>query len=288
MTDARQASFNSVKQTVELHNIPWILTNYMQILILPITMKKGKYIAGGVLIAMGAVFAFKGAMDGDQSEINVGIGGLFLGIIVLTFSTSEYIKIDAFNAMVLPYFQLAKSFINTLKLKSNAVYIPAYGNLPNGGIFIPLHDTFDLDLAKLDENSFFITDVGREKEMGLFLTPIGKELMNMYEQYSETDFTNAGLNAVESAAVVLKSLGLATSVVVEERGAEIRVIVGGVKTDKCSQTCKQSACPICSSIILSIAKCIQELVVVERFKIEIENKLVEITVRRIGGINKWM
>lgn len=260
----------------------------MQILILPITMKKGKYISGGVLIAMGAVFAFKGALDGDQSVINVGIGGIFLGIIVLTFSTSEYIKTDAFNAMVLPYFQLSKSLINSLELKSKAVYIPAYDNLPEGGIFIPLHDNFDLDLAKLDETSLFITDVGREKEMGLLLAPIGKDLMKMYESYSETDFTNAGLHAVESAAAVLKSLGLAASIVVEERGAEIRVLVGGVKTEICSQTCEQVACPICSSIILSIAKCIQELVVVERFKIEIEHELVEITVRKIGGIDKWM
>ncbi|MCK4732275.1 MAG: hypothetical protein KAT65_07440 [Methanophagales archaeon] len=251
-------------------------------------MKKGKYIAGGVLIAIGAVFAFKGAMEGDQRVINVGIGGIFLGIIVLTFSTSDYIKYDAFKAMVSPYFQLCKGLINSLELKSKAVYIPAYGNLPEGGIFIPLHDNFDLDLAKLDENSFFITDVGREREMGLFLAPLGRDLMKMYEAYTEMDFTNAGLHTVENASVTLKSLGLATSVTVEERGEKIRVLVAGVKTKLCSKKCEQVACPICSSILLSIAKSIQELVVVESFKIEIEHELVEITVRRIGGINKWM
>ena len=251
-------------------------------------MKKGKYIAGGVLIAIGAAFAFKGAMEGNQSVINVGIGGIFLGIIVLTFSTSDYIKYDAFKAMVLPYFQLCKGLINSLELKSKAVYIPAYGNLPDGGIFIPLHDNFDLDLAKLDENSFFITDVGREKEMGLFLAPLGKDLMKMYEKYSEMDFTNAGLHAVENASVVLKSLGLAANVVVEEREEQIRVLVEGVKTKICSKTCEQVACPICSSVLLSIAKSIQELIVVEGFKIEIEHGYVEITVRRIGGVDKWM
>jgi hypothetical protein len=160
--------------------------------------------------------------------------------------------------------------------------------LPDGGVFIPLHENFDLDLAKLDENSFFITDVGREKEMGLFLAPLGKDLMKMYESYSEMDFTNAGLHAVENASVVLKSLGLAASVVVEEREEQIRVLVEGVKTKICSKTCEQVACPLCSSVLLSIAKCLQELIVVESFKIEIERELVEITVRRIGGINKWM
>ncbi|MCK4732351.1 MAG: hypothetical protein KAT65_07830, partial [Methanophagales archaeon] len=63
-------------------------------------MKKGKYIAGVMLMVIGVAFAFKGAMEGDQSVINVGIGGIFLGIIVLTFSTSDYIKYDAFKAMV--------------------------------------------------------------------------------------------------------------------------------------------------------------------------------------------
>lgn len=251
-------------------------------------MKKGKYLAGVVLIVIGAVFAFRGAMIENQSVINLGIGGIFLGIILLTFSTSDYIKFDAFKAMVLPYFQLCKGLINSLDLKSKAVYIPAYGNLPDGGIFIPLHDNFDLDLAKLDENSFFVTDVGREREMGLFLAPLGKDLMIMYEAYSEMDFTNAGLHAVENASAVLKSLGLATSVIVEERGEKIRVLVEGVETKICSKTCEQIACPICSSILLLIATSIQELVVVETFKIDIEHKHVEITVRRIGSMDKWM
>jgi hypothetical protein len=252
-------------------------------------MKKGKYIAGVVLIVIGAVFAFRGAMEGNQRVINAGIGGIFLGIILLTFSTSEYIKYDAFKAVVSPFFQLCKGLINSLELKSKAVYIPAYGNLPDGGIFVPLHENYELDLAKLDEASFFITDVGREREMGLFLAPLGNDLMKMYEAYSEVDFTNAGLHAVENASVVLKSLGLATSVIVEERGGEqIRVLVEGVKTKICSETCEQVACPICSSILLSIAKSIQELIIVERFKIEIEQKHVEITVRRLGGMDKWM
>ena len=239
-------------------------------------------------MVIGVILAFRGAMGENQSLINAGIGGIFLGIIVLTFSTSDYIKYDAFKAMVLPYFRLCRRLINTLELKSKAVYIPAYSNLPDGGIFVPLHDDFELDLAKIDENSFFITDVGREREMGLFLAPLGREMMKMYEAYAEMDFTNAGLHAVENASAVLKSLGLATSVTVEERGEQIRVLVAGVKIKICSKACEQVACPICSSILLSIAKSIQELIVVEDFKIEIEHELVEITARRLGGINKWM
>jgi len=246
---------------------------------------KSKYIAGAILIAIGSVLTFKGAMDGNQSMINAGIGGVFLGVVVLTFSTSDYIKYDAFKAVVLPYVELSRNLANVLELRNKAVYIPSYTNLPEGGVFIPLHEDFDIDLAKLDRNTMFITDVGREKEMGLFLTPLGKELMEMYESYSEIDFTNAGLHAVENASAVLRSLDLAKSVTVEESEDRIKVYVD-VKTNTCSKTCEQIACPICSSILLSIAKSLQELILVEEFKIE--DGFVEICARRIGGIDKWM
>ena len=247
---------------------------------------KSKYIAGVILISIGAVLAFKGAMDGNQSMINAGIGGVFLGIVVLTFSTSDYIKYDAFKAVVLPYVELAKNLANVLELKNKAVYIPPYDNLPEGGIFIPLHENFDLDLAKLDRNTMFITDVGREKEMGLLLTPLGKELMGMYESYSEMNFTNAGLHVVENASAVLRSLGLAKSVTVEENGNRIKVYLDGVRTNTCSKTCEQIACPICSSILLSIAKSLQELILIEEFKFR--DGVIEISAKRIGGIDRWM
>ncbi len=249
-------------------------------------LMKSKLIAGVILTAIGAVLTFKGAMDGNQSMINTGIGGVFLGVVVFTFSTSDYIKYDAFKAVVLPYVELSRNLVNVLELKNTAVYIPPYSNLPDGGVFIPLHKNFDLDLAKLDKNTVFITDVGREKEMGLLLTPLGKELMKMYESYSEMDFTNAGLYSVENASAVLRSLGLAKSVTVEESGDRIKVYVEGVRSNTCSKTCEQIACPICSSILLSIAKSLQELILVEEFKVK--DGFVEISAKRIGGIDRWM
>lgn len=247
---------------------------------------KNKYIAGIVMITIGLILAFKGAIDGNQSMINAGVGGIFLGVVVFTFSTSDYIKYDAFKAVVLPYVEFGRKIVEMLDLRNRAVYIPPYSNLPEGGVFIPLHENFDLDLAKLDENTMFITDVGREKEMGLLLNPLGKELMKMYESYSEIDFANAGLHVVENASAVLRSLGLVKSVTVEEGKGRIMVYVDGVKIDICSKTCEQIACPVCSSILLSIAKSLQELVLVEEFKIK--DEFVEISARRIGGIEKWM
>lgn len=247
---------------------------------------KWKNIAGAILIVIGSILTFKGAIETNQSLINAGIGGVFLGVVVLTFSTSDYVKYDAFKAVVLPYFELVKNMIDSLDLKSKAVYIPPYSNLPDGGVFIPLHKDFDIDLAKLDKNTMFIVDVGREKEMGLLITPLGKELVKMYESYSELDFTNAGLHIVENASAVLRSLGLAKSLTVEESDGKIKVYIEGVKINNCSKICEQIACPICSSILLSIAKALQELIIVEEFKFD--KRFIEISARRIGGVDKWM
>ncbi len=54
---------------------------------------KSKHVAGVILVAIGSILAFKGAINGNQSMINSGLGGVFIGIVVLTFSTSDYIKI---------------------------------------------------------------------------------------------------------------------------------------------------------------------------------------------------
>ncbi len=247
---------------------------------------KAKHIAGTLLISIGAVLTLQGAVDANQSMINAGIGGVFLGVVVLTFSTSDYIKYDAFRAVVQPYAELARSLADTLELKNKAVYIPPYDNLLDGGVFVPLHENFDVDLAKLDENTIFVTDVGREKEMGLFLKPLGKELMKMYESYSEMEFTNAGIQVVENASAVLRALGLAKSTTVEEKGDRIRVYLEGVRVETCSAACEQIACPVCSSILLSIAKSLQELILVENFRFE--DGFIEISAKKIGGIERWM
>lgn len=247
---------------------------------------KTKFIVGSILILIGSTLAFKGAIDGSQNTINIGIGGVFLGIVVFTFSTSDYIKYDAFKAVVSPYFEFSRKIADDLGLKNNAVYIPPYDNLPEGGIFIPLHENFDIDLAKFDKNTMFITDVGREREIGLLLPPLGKELLKMYEEYSEMDFTNAGPSIVENSSAVLKSLGLANSVSVVEEDGKIKIYINGVKNDNCSPNCEQIACPICTSLLLAIAKSLQELIAVESFRFD--GEFIEISASKIGGIDKWM
>ncbi|MBE8539389.1 hypothetical protein [Geoglobus acetivorans] len=248
---------------------------------------KAKYPAGVALIVAGVVIAFKGAMEANQSLVNAGIGGVFLGVVVLSFSTSDHIKYDAFRTVFNPYVVLTRNLTNSLGLGGKSVYIPPYDNMPDGGVFVPLHDDFDLDLARFDDRTVFLTDSGREREMGLLLVPLGRDLVRMYEEYSGMDLAGAGLGAVESVSAVLRSLGLAKSVDVEEEGDEIRVYVGGVKVREfCSRECERIACPVCSSIMLSISKALNELIVVE--EIDFNDRFVEISARKLGGVDSWM
>jgi len=246
---------------------------------------KSKTFAGAFLIFLGSVLTFKGVLEVNQSLINAGIGGVFLGIVVLSFSSPSYVKYDTLERMLKPYIDLTRSLVKALELKTKAVYIPPFGNLPEGGVFIPVHENFDIDIARLNENSVFVTDVGREKELGVLTIPLGKELVKAYEEYIEMDLANAGIEAVENASAVLRSLGLAKSVTIEKND-KIKVYVEGVKMKNCSSECEAIACPICSSVLLALAKSLNELIIVERF--EIKSNVIEITVKKIGRPMKWM
>ncbi|MDK2795570.1 MAG: hypothetical protein PWQ58_769 [Archaeoglobaceae archaeon] len=239
-----------------------------------------KKLAGALLIAFGVITSFKGAMDADEKILNLGVGSIFLGLIFLAFSGRK----ESLDFVLSPYISLFRKISNSLKL-SNAIYIPPCVSLPNGGVFVPLHEDFDLDLGKIDDETVFITDVGREKELGILLPSFGSELLKAYEDYSEINFAGAGISVVDYASSVLRSLNLARSVTAEEDGNFLKIKVEGMKVKDCSRECEIFACPICASILLSVAKGSGELLAVRRFDV---GERIEIVAEKIGGVDRWM
>lgn len=253
---------------------------------------KIKYIAGIMLMLIGAIMSIKGAADANQNLVNLGIGGIFLGAIVLTFSTTDYVKYDAVKALITPYIEDTSRLIKNLELKNKAVVIPPYENMENGSIFIPLHADFSLGLARLDNSMLFATDVGREKEMGVILSA-GSELLRMYESYAEMDFSSTDIEVIESAvSSVLRVLNLAKFVEIFEKGEELVIHIEELKfAEICNAAmskgmCEHAPCSLCSSLLLSIAKSSGELVAVQSFNLE--DTRVEIISHKIGGVEKWM
>jgi len=235
-------------------------------------------LCGVSLLSIGIVVLSAGVIYGERTMINVGICGIFIGVVVLSLSSPGYIKKEAFDAVVSPYQKTLNDIIRNLNLK-NAVYIPPYQNLPEGGMFLPAQEEFDIDLAKLDEEAVFLTDAG----IGMVIRPLGAELLKMCEKDLEGEIT--GLEMVEGCTATLKALELADSIRVDEEGNEIKVNID-VRMKGCSDMCKSVACPVCSCILLSISKATGELIAVKEF--HHEDGRVEITVEKIGGVEEWM
>jgi hypothetical protein len=243
-----------------------------------------KYIASAALGISGGIIALRGFLTANPARVNLGVAGLFLSAIVLTLKSSKYVKKDAMDIMLKSYKGFLKNLLNNLKLEGKAVYIPPYKNLPKGGIFVPLYEEFDIDTARLDEGIFFLTDVPSEKSMGILITSLGTNLLEKYEEQLEAPLTS--ISAVESSAgSVLKALGLAKRVYIEEDGENIRIIVSPeILCD--SEECEKIPCPICASILLGLAKATGNLLSVESF--EKKDYGIEIRVKKLGGVKKWM
>ncbi|WP_297502983.1 hypothetical protein [Thermococcus sp.] len=245
---------------------------------------EAKYISSALLALTGSALAVIGFIRGETGYLNLGLAALFLTAIVLTFKSSSYVKKGSLNIMIKSQRNLANSLLEGLALEGKSVYLPPYKNLPDGGVFIPLREDFDLDPARFDEGSIFVTDVPDERKMGLLLPTLGKELVEKYEEHLEGPLTS--IPEVESAAgSVLKSLNLARRVYIEEEGSEIRVIVS--PDFECPPiNCERFPCPICASILRGIAKASGEVIAVE--SLDPGKAGVEIKARRMGRVEEWM
>lgn len=245
-----------------------------------------KDIVGGILAVSGGVLALYGFLNALSSYINLGIAGMFLGAVVITFKSSSYVKREALLYVMGSYERFFESFVGNLHLEGNAVYIPPFENLPEGGIFVPLHEEFELDLPRLDTETVFLTDVPNERAMGLFLGPIGIDLLKKYEEHLEYPLSGSGPETVESAAgAVLRAFGLAKRVYIEEKENGFRVVVQPEVECK-PKICEKTACPLCSSILLALARATEELIYTER--VEEKDYGIEIEVKKLGGVEEWM
>ncbi|MDI3475601.1 MAG: hypothetical protein PWQ79_2307 [Thermococcaceae archaeon] len=243
-----------------------------------------RHIVSAALELSGGFLALWGFLNANQSYVNLGIAGMFMGALVILLKSSEYVKISAVETFLKSQREFFSNLLRNLKLEGNAVYIPPYRNLPSGGIFVPLHEDFDLELARLDEEAVFLTDVPDERSMGLLITSLGRPLLEKYEEHLEGPITS--IPELESASgSVLRALGLAKRVYIEEDGETLRVIVQPAFS--CApEECEKLPCPLCASILLGAAKASSQVIGVEGFS-KTEHG-VEIRAKKLGGVERWM
>ncbi|ACS89084.1 hypothetical protein [Thermococcus sibiricus] len=243
-----------------------------------------KYIVSAALGISGGIMVLRGFLAANQSYINLGIAGMFLGAVVLTLKSSKYVKKDSLDILLKSHKGFFKALLSNLRLEGKAVYIPPYENLPEGGIFVPLHEEFDIDPARLDEGTFFLTETPDEKSMGLLITSLGKSLLEKYEGHLEAPISSVP-ELEASAGSVLRALGVAKRVHIEENESEVRVIL--TPEVSCSfEECERAPCPICASVLLGLAKATNNMVGVESF--EKKDYGIEIKARKLGEVREWM
>ncbi|MEM2726762.1 MAG: hypothetical protein QXV61_00700 [Archaeoglobaceae archaeon] len=219
---------------------------------------------GIVLMITGSFIALFGATSANESIINTGICGIFIGAVLFSFSKEESLA-----NLFLSYHETFKNLARTFNVRK-AVYIPPYKKIPEGGVFLALREDFDIDLARIDSETIFLS--GREKEAGIVLKVPGSEILKELE--------DASFEAVSSALKTKKLLKSAKLI----GGEVIRIFVEGVAVKFCSEDCKLTTCPICGSLLLSVAKETGELITVENFKV---GEKIEIEAKKIGGVDKW-
>lgn len=246
-----------------------------------------KNIALGFLsIAIGLFLIYSGVVSGTLSFINLGIAGVFVGIVILSFIPSKLIDYEIFESSLKPYILFFEKLTRSLHLSNKIIYIPPYENLPKGGIFIPADDRFKINIGNFDENVVLITSAGRSKEMGLLITPpFGYHLEEKFEE--KTKLAGTDLSLVTSIALsVLKSYELIENLELEENDDEIMLTVEGIKLVYCNDTCEKQICPICSSILYAIAKSQNQMMLVENFKRD-ENS-IKITIKKLGELYNYL
>lgn len=245
-------------------------------------------IAGGIVaITTGILTSLAGVFAGNVQIINIGLAGILIGSTILALKSSDYIKKDTLDTVLSSYHLILREIVRDLGLEGNALYIPPYINMPRGGIFIPLREDFDLDLGRLHEDEVFLTSTANERQMGLVIRPPGYYLIRKFEEHLEGELSGIGVAGVESvASSVLKSLGLADRVYIEEEGEKITVHVSPTNISFCKRNiedCPKVACPVCSSILLGLARATGEVIYVEEVSIH-KNKDIKITAKRLGKV----
>ncbi|WP_048056189.1 hypothetical protein [Pyrococcus sp. ST04] len=247
-------------------------------------------ITGIVAGIIGGIIVIIGVITQTPKMINLGFAGVFIGATILALKSGEYVKADALSSTLSSYHLTLKSIVRDLGLEGNAIYIPPYENLPEGGVFIPLSRDFDLDLGRLGEDVVFLSSAPSERQMGILLKPTGLHLVKKFEEHLEGSLNGIGVGGVESVAgSVLKSLGLADEVYIEEGDDVYTIYVKPRQIKFCRsniEDCSQVACPICSSILLGLSKGTGEVIVSENFTFE--RGRVKITARKLGGVERWM
>lgn len=236
-------------------------------------------VVGSILVALGVGLWYYGGMTGMFSLVNLGIGSIILGLVLVALPLGGQVDREAVSLICGASAEFLRDMRDDLELKGQPIIIPPFENLPRGGIFLPKFQDVSMVLGKFEEGKVFVT--GSERESGVLVAPPFGWGIVEYVLENVGDLSGTGLGYASSAvASVLSALGLGSAEVFEDENGEISVFVrplceGPVYAD-----------PVTSAVLIGIALGIGELLRV--VSVEKRNEYVKVTLKRLGGIEKWL
>lgn len=244
----------------------------------------------------------------DSVYQKIGFGAIFIGIYTIFVITEDSIPKILFDSQMISNMKSLYSIINSENLEGNGIYIPAGKNISNERVFIPAlynqeqgspiinGDTvfirgIEVEAISQDEpfNISFSSNAPPSKEVnigGVFFPP-GLELLESVEREKEKTFKNMNIEELEkNLQIMIHGLDLFRSLTIKiDNEKEIRfIIIHSIYKDVCSKIfqdmgkiCRQTGCPICSSILCALTRALDKKVRIE--DVRVKNDLIEYKLR---------
>jgi len=241
----------------------------------------------GGIIAIISGFGFLGYGYGNNIIyfMNIGIGMILVGWIVIIFSYEKYLKYDITLGIFNDYADVIIKLIKSLDINTSGIIIPPKENLKIGCIFLPLNANFKINFGLLDDNVLFINS-DNKKEMGVVFPPLGKGFIDVLSKYDDiVDLGLLDMNNPESKIILkdylnyslnLFQMGNNVSINFEENSiveVSYKISDNGIcKKLQSEDLCRKCPCPVCGFIVLSIAKSLNKILQIDKIN-ETDNKI---------------
>lgn len=253
-----------------------------------------KKITGILLAIFGVILLINGYFNNTVYFINLGIGLIVIGWILLIFSYERYIKYDITSNVLNDYMDIIKKLIKELNIETDGIVIPPKENLKDGCIYLPLHRDFKINFSLIDDSTLFVNSDNRD-EMGIILPPLGKGLIKLLKKYrGEYNVPLKEKNDIEELLeyldyfLTLFQVGNNIEVKIHNKDIVIisyRIVDNSLcKKLQREELCNKCPCPICGAIVLIIAEFLNEALKIE--SIVEKNKIVTIKLKIIRNILK--
>ncbi|AEH07372.1 hypothetical protein [Methanothermococcus okinawensis] len=245
-----------------------------------------------IVIAAGFGFLGYGYLNSIIHFINLGIGLLLIGWVLLSFSYEKYLRYNIGSSVFNDYMDLVGKLIKSLDIKNSGIIIPPRENLKNGAIFLPLNENFKINFGLIDDSVLFVNS-DNKKEMGIVFTPLGKSLINILKKYDDLDELTLDEYDDKSSMIINIENYLDYSLNLFQLGSNVNVNFNDNKTITVSYKindnsvckklqkdglCKKCPCPVCGFIVLSIAKSLNRMLKIEEIIEDNRNIIIKLNV----------